>query len=128
MSDTFFMTNMSPQRPQFNRGLWLSIERRVRSMVLRYGEAYVITAGVLQTGLPTLSTGISVPDLFFKVLYFPQAELMQAFLVENKKVARSADESDYLVPVDEVETLTGLDFFKDVPETIQAHLESEVVL
>ena len=126
MSETFFMTNMSPQNPSFNRRIWASIERRVRSLVGQYGVGHVITAGILEPGLPKLSTDVSIPDWYFKVIYFPESEVMKAFLIENKPHS-NVFYGDFLVTVDEVEQMTGLDFFTDLPDSIEAHLEAELV-
>ena len=88
MSETFFMTNMSPQNPTFNRGLWGSLEQKVRYWVKRDGEAVVVTAPVLENGLSRIKSGVSVPELYYKIVYFPKLRLMKAFLMPNKKPAQ----------------------------------------
>jgi endonuclease G len=47
MSETFFMSNMSPQAPSFNRGIWAKLEEKVRSWAVTYGEIFVVTGPVL---------------------------------------------------------------------------------
>ncbi len=127
MSETFFMTNMSPQRPDFNRRIWVSLEQRVRALVNQYGEAHVITAGVLESGLPRIQSGVSIPELYFKVLYFPEAEIMQAFLIENRGYPKNASANDFLVAVDEIEQLVGFDFFADLPDPLENQLERQAI-
>ncbi len=124
MSETFFMTNMSPQRPGFNRYIWASIERRVRSLVRQHGEAYVVTGGLLNPGLPMLQSGVSIPEVYFKVMYFPVANIMKAFLIENRDYGKGTYYSDFLVPVDDVEDLTGYDFFSDLADSLENQLEA----
>lgn len=123
MSETFFMTNMSPQRPGFNRRIWASIESRVRDLVREHGVAHVVTAGHLTVGLDRLKTDVSIPEVYYKALYFPKAEIMKAFLIENRDY-KNADVEDFLVTVDEVEQLTGFDFFSELPDPLEAQLES----
>ena len=53
MSESFYMSNMSPQAPGFNRGIWKSLESRVRSWAVENGTVYVVTGGILSPGLPT---------------------------------------------------------------------------
>lgn len=124
MSETFYMSNMSPQTPKFNRQIWARIEERMRDLVRQYGEAHVVTAGILHAGLRTIKTGISVPDQYFKVAYFPQAGLMKAFLIDNRSYDKNYHYSDFLVTVDEVEALTGYDFFSELPDPEETRLES----
>lgn len=124
MSETFYMTNMSPQVPKFNRYIWASIERRVRTLVQQHGTAHVITAGILEPGLPQIQTGVSIPDYYFKVLYFPEAEIMKAFLIENRDHGKGVSYSDFLVSVDDVELLTGYDFFSGLPDPLEGSLEA----
>lgn len=123
MSETFYMTNMSPQRPGFNRKIWASIEGRVRDLVRNYGTAHVVTAGHLLKGLTKIQSGVSIPETYYKVLYFPEAEIMKAFLIDNRNY-ENVYYGDFLVSVDEVEQLTGLDFFHDLPDSIEAHMEA----
>jgi endonuclease G len=125
MSETFYMTNISPQMSKFNRYAWLRIEYEVRKLVLDYGEAHVVTGGILEAGLPRIHSGVSVPDWYFKVLYFPEKQMMRAFLITHQDhQATVAD--DFRVTVDEVEGRTGFDFFAELPDSIEAHLESEL--
>ncbi len=126
MNDTFYMTNMSPQVPNFNRRIWASIEMHLRNLVRVHGRAHVVTAGVLNSSLPTIASGVSVPRWYFKVAYFPESQITKAFLIENKTHANSAHPSDFLVTVDEVESLSGFDFYSELPDTLEVALESQV--
>ncbi len=124
MSETFFMTNMSPQKPGFNRYIWASIEKQVRELVKKHGDAHVVTAGILESGLATIFSGVSIPQMYFKVLYFPEVEIMKAFLIENRTYEKGVSSSDFLVSVDEIEVLTGYDFFEELPDPVENHLEA----
>lgn len=123
MSETFFMSNMSPQRPMFNRRLWASLEAKLRSWVLNFGDAYVVTAPVLEDGIDRIPSGVSIPNHYYKIAYFPELEVMVAFLIEHKYY-KHRDFRRFAVTVDEVEQLTGIDFFPELPDRLEDRLES----
>lgn len=126
MSESFFMTNMSPQRPGFNRRIWAHIERRMRNLVRQYGTAHVVTAGVLEDDLETIESGVTIPNYYYKVAYFPEAQIAKAFLIEHKRAPKGNYYADYLVTVDEVEEATGYDFFSDLPDKLESAVESKL--
>lgn len=125
MSETFYMTNMSPQSPSFNRGVWNALEYGFRKTVLDYGDAYVITAPVLKGDLKSLRSGVAIPDFYYKIAYFPESNFMMAFLLPNKSL-RGRSYKDYSVSVDDLEVLTGIDFFSDLPDSEENILEQIV--
>ena len=125
MSETFFMTNMSPQRPRFNQGVWAQLENGVRDMVRKMGNAYVITAPILAAKLPRIRSGVSIPERYYKIAYFPDAGIMRAYLIENDD-QNGVLYSHFQVSVDQVEAETGLDFFSQLPDSIEDTLESEL--
>ena len=125
MSQTFFMSNMSPQRASFNRAIWKQLEDGIRSQVRTHGEAYVVTAPILQPKLKRLASGVSIPDKFFKIVYFPRANIMRAYLLENRSY-KGHRYSEFQVTVDQVELLTGIDFFHGLEKSLQKSLESSL--
>lgn len=125
MSESFYMTNMSPQLSSFNRGIWNTIEDHVRDLVQEYGTAHVITAPVLEDGLLKTKKGISIPKWFYKIAYFPDIKKAKAFLIQNQK-HKTHDVSLFQVTVDEIESFTGLDFFADLPDSVEDKMEAFV--
>jgi endonuclease G, mitochondrial len=113
MSQTFYLSNMSPQTPSFNRGIWKKLEEKVRFWAESYGLIYVVTGGILQEGQSKIGpNGITVPAYFYKVIYHPGAEAkMIALILPNAKSDKAL--MDFVVSVDSVESLTGIDFFPD---------------
>ena len=70
MSESFFMSNMSPQASGFNRGIWQKLEEWARDQAIANGEVYVVTGPVLTDG-PYQEiglNGVDVPKRYFKVL------------------------------------------------------------
>ena len=125
MSETFYMTNMSPQHLAFNRGAWRSLEHGIRKMVIEHGPAFVVTAPLLEPHLKRLKSHVAVPEFFYKIAYFPEAEFMVAFLMPNTN-SKGLSYHEKSVSVDELEELTGIDFFADLPDKLESRLEEKV--
>lgn len=125
MSETFFMSNMSPQIAGFNRGVWNRIENETRRWVKTYSELQVVTGPVLEKGLPVIGYGVSIPRYYYKIIFDNTSKVpkMIAFLLENKSDKRHI--SEFVTTVDEVERVTGIDFFTYLPRKLQAKLESK---
>lgn len=109
MSESFLLSNISPQPAKFNRGLWSRLETLVRAWAS--GSALWVTTGpVLEGGLETIGDGaVAVPNYFYKVLARQDGSGAIALLLPN-----DADQSlaSYAVSVDELENFTRLDFLK----------------
>lgn len=126
MSDTFFLSNMAPQDPSFNRGIWADLEAVVRTMAYENGSVYVVTGPVLTDG-PYETIGkneVSVPKRFYKVvLDYTEPEIKAiGFVLPNEGSDRSLQ--SYAVSVDEVEEITGLDFYPRLPDEEEARIEA----
>jgi len=88
MSETFYMSNISPQDPSFNRGIWKKLENYVRTITETSDSVVVITGGVLTEGLKTIGENeVAVPEFFFKVLYIYSdgGLVIRPFLLKNEK-------------------------------------------
>lgn len=117
---TFIMTNVSPQKPGLNRHVWKSLEGKVREWAAEHDSLYVVTAGVLvgSKGRPLkkIGSGVAVPELFYKAVATRDGDGFQAigFVIPNIDDC-NRDYRVYAVPVDSIETLTGLDIFHLLP-------------
>ncbi len=125
--ETFLMTNVIPQTPEVNRGLWKDLEMLIAKKYGRYfSEVWIITGPVFQDPVQKLDSGVKVPSYYYKILVDEQGDELRvlAFLIE-------ADCPPYvrirkrLVSIDEIETLTGLDFFPDLSDEEQIELETD---
>lgn len=123
MSETFYMTNMSPQVPGFNRGIWKKLEEQVRE----WGERcmlWVVTGPVFKDLQGSIGQNqVSIPGYYYKVVYAPSRRQMLGFIFPNEKSARPV--AEYAVSVDSVEHFTGLDFFPQLPDALENRLEAE---
>ena len=129
MSESFYMSNMSPQAPQFNRGVWSRLEKQVRHFAKREGRIVVVTGPILPAE-KTITIGasrVTVPQYYYKVIYdTTPPEKMIGFVLPNK--GSKADLRTFAVTVDRVEELTGQDFFSTVPQPKQEQLESTITV
>ena len=123
MSESFFLSNMSPQVAGFNRGIWRKLEGQFRRWARAKGSLYVVTAGVLDEGFRTVGTsGVSVPGSYYKIGYSASERRVIAFLMNNEPSPGPL--SRFVVPVDLVEERTGLDFFAELEDTLEEQIES----
>ena len=123
MSETFFMSNMSPMTPSFNRGIWSNLEDKVRENALSLGGVYVVTGPVLSNTCGTIGAGITVPCSFYKVIFKEGSNpKMIGFLLSNS--GSSLPLKNFIVSVDEIEKLTNLDFFSSLSDDVEGSLEA----
>lgn len=128
-SESFLMSNMSPQRPQFNRGMWKNLEAKIRTCAKQFEAVYVITGPVLEKPAEEYEfigkNRVAVPEFFYKAVLardnggnFSAA----AFILPNEKCAGTV--FDYIVSVNEAERRTGIDFFSALDDSIEEEIES----
>lgn len=127
MSETFFMSNMTPQRAGFNQGVWRELEELTRDWARDFRHLYVVSGPVFTSDNPQQvgSTGVSVPDAFYKVLLdLTEPELKGiAFLIPNQTTDVPLE--DFATSIDSVETVTGIDFFYNLLDPkLEQELES----
>ncbi|MEM9000166.1 MAG: DNA/RNA non-specific endonuclease [Bacteroidota bacterium] len=124
-NETFYTSNITPQRNDFNAGIWNRLERKVRQWCKTHGDLYVITGGVLQEGLIQIGEeGVDVPNYFYKVIYRKHDGKALAFLIPHEETKASL--SNFLVTIDSLEQLTQIDFFKNQAIVWQRANESKV--
>jgi endonuclease G len=127
LNETFLMTNISPQHPSFNRGGWKELEELVRSWASEYDSLYVITGPVLEPGLKKIGeNGVSVPNFFYKIIMDtrqPQVKMI-GFLMPNQKI--TGGPWAFVVSVDSIEHISGLDFFPQLPDLLEDSLENMI--
>jgi len=129
MSESFYMSNMSPQRPSFNRGIWRRLEEQVRKWAVNNKSVYIATGGVLISGLTKIGPNhVSVPEKFYKVILdYQEPELKGiGFILPNKGSREPLQ--NYAVTIDKVESVTKIDFFYALPDEIEEEIESKVDL
>ncbi len=125
MSESFFMSNMSPQAPSFNRGGWKRLEEQVRTWAKQKGEIYVTTGPVFSDNIGSIGGNVTVPGYYYKVIYDPATERAYASIMPNTKIEGSLDA--FTTTVDRVEELTGIDFLEELPDELENRIEAQKV-
>ena len=129
MQESFYMSNICPQDHNLNTEDWNDLEMKSREWARRYGKVHIV-CGPIYKGTRNEYIGdhrVKVPDAFFKVILINDTKKQCAlgFYFENEAGERPLTE--YLTSVDELEKLTGLDFFSALPDEEENLLEKVVV-
>jgi endonuclease G len=124
MQESFFMSNISPQKRAFNNGIWKELEETIRDWAFDYGELIIITGPLLDKPVKKIGKNrVSVPHAFYKIIYAEDQEKMIGFIIPNQLSEKPL--SEYTVTVDSIESLTKIDFFinylnDDFEETLES--------
>ncbi len=126
MNDCFVMANMCPQIHDLNAGAWETLESKERTWAKR-DSAVMIVAGPIYTEDDNVYYGnakVRIPGAFYKVLIAPYVDKPRgiAFVYPNMKCPGNMQ--DYATTIDEVEKITGLDFFSSLPDDLENEIES----
>jgi endonuclease G len=118
MSESFYMSNMTPQHKGLNRGRWKSLETQVRKWAIERDSLWVVSGPVLRDGLASLPSGIAIPEYFYKAIYDPEpVPAAIGYLFPNEKCSQPLEA--YAVSLDELEALTGMDLFPGLEERLE---------
>lgn len=132
--ETYLMTNISPQRPNLNQGVWENLEQYVRETLSQRDESnknivevFITVGPIFDSANPNrLPSGIAIPDRFYKILtyqigYFGTVKAVAFIFPQN---STSTNILDFVTTIDEIESATGLDFNTQLTATKQHNLES----
>ena len=126
---SFLLTNVCPQDHQLNAGDWNEMESQCRRWAKRYGDIYIVAGPILfKCRHKTIGQNkVTVPEAFFKVVLcmkgYPKAI---GFIYRNQPGNRP--KGDYVNSVDQVERLTGIDFFSSLPDAVEREVEARCQL
>ena len=125
---TFLMSNIAPQTPALNQGVWRNVEHRIADFwPAKYGEIWVIVGTIPNRRGETLSgTDIEIPGRFYQVIVAQEGMDVRALaVVFDQHVPWREWAARNIVSIDELEEEAGLDFLPDLPTFIQNPLEAE---
>lgn len=128
MRESFYLSNICPQKPLLNRGIWKELEEQVRRWAITDSALLIVTGPVIDSSLKRLGKNrVAIPDTFYKVIVSPYGKKPKgiAFLFANKGYKDTLLESQ-AVSIDQVEKLTGIDFFSTLPDALQQEIEKNV--
>ena len=129
LEGTYLYSNVSPQRPDLNRGRWAELEDWTRRYVY-YSKRrlFVATGPVLRDGLPTMQNPghrneVSIPEQFWKVIADLDGNEPKAIAFVMSNAKQELPVISHAVPVDSVEKLTGIDFFPALDDAVEEQIE-----
>jgi endonuclease G, mitochondrial len=126
--ETFIMTNVIPQTPELNRGPWKELEMLIaKTYVPEFDYLYIFTGPVYKAAPGVndkLESGVWIPDGCYKIVVDVEGFEFRVLAFLFPQNGPYTDLEDYLVSVDCIERLTGLDFLSDLPDSIEEPLEA----
>ncbi|MDD4141906.1 MAG: DNA/RNA non-specific endonuclease [Bacteroidales bacterium] len=125
MKESFYYTNVSPQLPSFNRGIWKSVEAQVREWAVKYDSIYVVTGSVIYDDAGTFGDNIPVPSGFYTIVVVCTSRTEQGIAVyvpHENSITGSV--INYAMSIDELEEILDMDFCIYLPESKEAYIES----
>lgn len=136
---TFIITNIIPQTPDLNRGVWLDLEYHCEDLCKEQNkELYVIAGGIYHSGRTLKDEGkVEIPDECFKIIVVLDKDEglydiniddeIIAVIMPNIEGIRSHDWEQYVTNVDDIESSTGYDFLALIPDNIENKLEADII-
>lgn len=125
MKESSYFSNICPQEPSFNRGIWLRLENKVRKWSETFDVLYIAAGPILNHNLKTIGNNqVSIPNFYYKVIvgeidgYYHGI----AFMIPNTK--SDLDIMSYVVDIDFIEAITGIDFFYKLEDDIENLIEN----
>ncbi len=129
MYESFYFSNMSPQTPSFNRGIWKNLEEMVRTWAIEFDTLFVATGPVFAEEMPVIGPNkVAVPPYYYKVILTKSNGHYQSigFILPNE--ASSDPLSDFAVSVDSVEHKTHLNFFAGMDDVTEEKIEHNICI
>lgn len=126
MIDCFSLTNIAPQDHALNAGAWSTLEKKERLWAQR-DSAIVIIAGPIYEKTDNKKigeAGVRVPSSFFKVIIAPYLDEPRGIGFIYPNMSSPGNMKDYSMSIDEVEKITGIDFFYNLPDDIENRIEA----
>ena len=127
MDATFLMSNIAPMQPVFNNGIWNELEQNVRDWARKYESIQVITGPLFtNAGEHIGHNDVLVPRYFYKAVFTAHQDQPRvvAFLIDQQQ-SSFENLKDYVVSIDSLEMITGIDFFSNLYGDWEAEITLE---
>lgn len=128
MRESFYLSNISPQKPALNRGIWKDLEEQSRLWARDYGSLLIATGPIITNKMKQMGKNkVGVPGAFYKVICYVSGNEYKAigFILENRDYKKTPLKS-MAIPVDSVEKVTGIDFFPAIPDEQERIMEAKI--
>lgn len=126
MNESYLLSSVVPLNPDMERGIWATLQQRVRDLVQTRGELYVVAGPVYDRKNPrTIGPDhVAVPDACFEVIFDPVRVDAIAFIIPNRP-APSQDLPNFVTSVHAVEQRTGLDFMPKLDDAVESLVKTQ---
>lgn len=128
LSESYFYSNISPQKPEFNRGKWVQVEDFLRHYVIHTKHPiFVVTGGLLSDTIKRtigVNKKIKVPPYIYKIAVDLEATPPRAIAFMMLNGTNSKPYTSYALSIDSLEKRTGIDFFYLLPDTLENRIEA----
>ncbi len=140
MTNTFIFSNMAPQHDRFNRGIWARLEERVRAWAIVADGAFVVTGAVFDRNddgqrdadadAELMANRVGVPTHFYKIILHVRPsgfiDTISVLLPHLDQGVGSTNTylRNHITTIDEIEKLTGIDFFPELPDARETVVEA----
>ena len=125
--ETFLMTNIIPQKPKLNRKQWKELEQYIaNNLAKKYGKVLVFTGPVFESSnIEKIKGKVAIPTSCYMIIVVQNAKkeiFAIGFILPQVPTKKSI--WDYCVSIDDIESLTGIDFLPQLPDDVENAVES----
>lgn len=128
MRESFYLSNICPQKPKLNRGIWKDLEEQCRLWALDSGSLLIVTGPVITDDMKRLGKNrVAIPNSFYKVICYHTGKGYKGigFIFENRDYKDNSLKK-MAMPIDRVEEATGIDFFPSIPDDQEREMEAGI--
>ena len=122
-----YFTNICPQNTEMNNGIWHKIENMARRVAVKYDSVLIVCGPIFDSPTPeTIGPNrVRIPDRFFKAFLIKRQNAYHsiAFICPNS--SDSVTVTGTMQNVNSVESLTGLDLFDFLDDSVEEKVEQE---
>ena len=126
MTESFYTSNICPQNRNLNKGDWKDLEEHIRSMATLYDHIYITCGPIVSKKPQTIGyiQRIAVPDAFFKAVLRKKGDSWSAigFMMPNQAGHKKL--SSYAMSIEELEIITDMDLFYNLPDNVEEQVET----
>jgi endonuclease G len=129
--ETNYYSNITPQMSGLNQGPWKELEQQVRYLVLEDNVVYVMTGPLYERDMPALPEADEthrVPSGYWKIVAIQPSDdyssIRIAAFIFDQNTPRSDSVIGHLVTIDDIESRSGLDFVRELPDNVEVQIQS----
>jgi endonuclease G len=127
LAESYYMSVVSPMKAVFRKGLWAELEVQTRNWAVKNAEIYMVSGPVLKGDLPLAGrSGIQAPKYFYRVLLVAREQGIKGIGFILPAAGSKKSLMSYAVPIDSVESVTGIDFFSNLPDRTEKAIEASL--